>query len=161
MSEWIESGQPAPDFALPADEGPHVTLKSLRGSPVVLYFYPKDDTPGCTVEAQAFRDHMHRLAQLGAKVVGVSPDSVESHRKFRDKYALNFRLLSDVGHQVAERFGAWGEKVRDGRRSMGIRRSTFLIDSDGMVRKVWKDVKPANHAQETIEALEELHGAKV
>ena len=161
MSDWIETDLAAPDFALPADGGTIVTLGTLRGSPIVLYFYPKDDTPGCTVEAKAFRDHMGRLQQLGAKVVGVSPDDVESHRKFRDKYGLNFPLLADVDHRIAESYGAWGEKAHNGQRSSGMRRSTFLIDADGVVRKIWKDVKPAGHAEETIEALEELLAARV
>lgn len=157
MSQWVITGQPAPDFTLPAHDETQVSLNSLLGSPVVLYFYPKDDTPGCTTEAKNFRDHMDRLLQLGAQVLGISPDDVESHRRFRDKYSLNFPLLSDVDHRVAEQYGAWGEKTRNGQTSMGMRRSTFLIDADGVVRHVWQDVKPANHAQETIEALEELH----
>lgn len=159
MNPWVKTGQPAPEFTLPAHDGTQVSLGSLLGSPVVLYFYPKDDTPGCTTEAKNFRDHMDRLLQLGAQVLGVSPDDVESHRRFRDKYSLNFPLLSDVDHRVAEQYGAWGEKSRNGQTAMGIRRSTFLIDADGVVRRVWQDVKPANHAQETIEALEELHAA--
>ncbi len=110
MSDWVEEGETAPDFTLPADDGTQVKLSDLRGKPVVLYFYPKDDTPGCTKEACAFRDRTQDLKAKGAVVLGVSPDDVASHGKFRDKYSLNFPLLADVGHQVAERYGAWREK---------------------------------------------------
>src|SRR5262245_58052646 len=110
MGEWIEPGEPAPDFTLTADDGSKVKLSKLRGAPVVLYFYPKDDTPGCTREACAFRDQKKALTKLGAKVLGVSADSVESHVKFRDKFELNFPLLADEDHAVAEKYGAWREK---------------------------------------------------
>ncbi len=120
---------------------------------MVLYFYPKDDTPGCTKEACAFRDRTRELAAKGAVVLGVSPDDVASHGKFRDKYSLNFPLLADDGHQVAERYGAWREKNMYGKTSMGIQRSTFLIDADGKVRKVWKKVNVDGHDEAVLEAL--------
>lgn len=156
MSDWVEPGDRAPDFTLPADDGTKVQLSRLRGKPVVLYFYPRDDTPGCTREACAFRDHREELASQGAVVVGISTDDVASHRRFRDKYQLNFRLLADMDHQAAERFGAWRDKVRFGKKSMGIVRSTFLIDAEGVVRKVWKSVKVEGHDQQVAKALQEL-----
>jgi peroxiredoxin Q/BCP len=156
MGDWIEAGKKAPDFTLPADDGGKIKLSGLRGSPVVLYFYPRDDTPGCTREACAFRDRKKQLVKLGATVLGVSTDSVESHGKFRDKYELNFPLLADTQHKVAEKYGAWREKVRFGKKSMGIQRSTFLIDADGKVRKVWKSVKVDGHDDQVIKALNEL-----
>jgi peroxiredoxin Q/BCP len=156
MSDWVEAEQPAPDFTLPADDGSKVKLKDLRGSPVVLYFYPRDDTPGCTKEACAFRDLKKELARRGAKIFGVSTDDVASHEKFRDKYQLNFPLLADVDHKVAEKYGAWREKNMYGKKSMGVQRSTFLIDAKGVVRKVWKKVSVEGHDQQVLEALEEL-----
>jgi peroxiredoxin Q/BCP len=156
MSEWIEEGQKAPDFTLPADDGSKVKLSALRGSPVVLYFYPKDDTPGCTKEACAFRDRSKELKKLGAKVFGVSADSVDSHVKFRDKFKLNFPLLADDGHKVAEKYGAWREKNMYGKKSMGIQRSTFLIDADGKVARTWKAVKVDGHDEQVLAALEGL-----
>ena len=156
MSDWVEAGQKAPDFSLPADDGTKVKLSQLRGSPVVLYFYPRDDTPGCTREACAFRDQKAELARRGAKVLGVSSDGLESHEKFRDKYQLNFPLLADTEHQVAEKYGAWREKVRFGNKSMGIQRSTFLIDAEGMVRQVWKNVQVDGHDGEVLAALDAL-----
>lgn len=158
MSEWIEEGKKAPAFTLTADDGSKVTLASLKGSPFVLYFYPKDDTPGCTKEACAFRDRKDELIKLGAKVFGVSPDDVASHGKFRDKFSLNFPLLADDGHKVADKFGAWREKNMYGKKTMGIQRSTFLIDADGVVRKVWKAVKVDGHDEHVINALRELKG---
>jgi len=154
--QWIEEGDAAPDFTLPADDGSQVTLSALRGRPVVLYFYPKDDTPGCTKEACAFRDRSAELAARGAALFGVSPDDVASHGRFRDKFRLNFPLLADAGHQVAERYGAWREKNMYGKRSMGIQRSTFLIDRDGRVRKVWKRVSVEGHDEEVLAALAAL-----
>jgi thioredoxin-dependent peroxiredoxin len=156
MSEWIEEGQPAPDFELQTDRGVALRLSSLRGKPVVLYFYPKDDTPGCTVEACAFRDRRPELATRGAQVLGVSPDGVQSHAAFRDKYSLDFPLLADPDHQIAETYGAWGEKFNYGKKLMGIRRSTFLIDGDGVVRKVWKKVDVKQHDQQVLDALAAL-----
>jgi peroxiredoxin Q/BCP len=156
MVDFVEPGTEAPDFNLPADDGKNVRASELRGRRVVLYFYPRDDTPGCTCEAQAFRDHKPELEELGATVIGVSPDDSASHRKFREKHHLNFPLLSDVNHQVAEKYGAWRQKTRFGKTSMGIQRSTFLIDNDGTVRKVWKNVSVEKHAEEVLAALKEL-----
>jgi peroxiredoxin Q/BCP len=158
MAEWVEPGRKAPDFTLPADDGTKVKLSTLRGTPVVLYFYPRDDTPGCTVEACAFRDRKDRLADSGAHVLGVSPDTVESHQKFRDKFSLNFTLLADPDHKVAEKYGAWREKTRFGKTAMGIQRSTYLIDAEGVVRRVWKSVKPEGHDAQVLKALAELAG---
>lgn len=156
MSEWVEAGQRAPTFTLPADDGSKVRLSDLAGQPVVLYFYPRDDTPGCTREACAFRDQQATLKKLGAVVLGVSRDSIESHGKFRDKYRLNFPLLADADHQVAEKYGAWREKNMYGKKSMGIQRSTFLIGPDGKVAKVWKQVKVDGHDEQVLDAVREL-----
>jgi peroxiredoxin Q/BCP len=156
MSDWIETGKKAPAFTLEADDGTKVRLSEQKGSPVVLYFYPKDDTPGCTREACAFRDQKAKLKKLGALVFGVSPDSVERHVKFRDKYKLNFRLLADPNHKIADKYGAWREKNMYGKKSMGIQRSTFLIDATGNVAKVWKRVKVDGHDQQVLDALAEL-----
>ncbi|MEX1040365.1 MAG: thioredoxin-dependent thiol peroxidase [Pirellulaceae bacterium] len=156
MSDWLEPGQKAPDFNLATDSGEKVKLSQLKGSPVVVYFYPKDDTPGCTVEACAFRDRSEELKSLGATVLGVSPDDAASHAKFRDKFELNFPLLVDAQHKVAEKYGAWREKNMYGKVSMGIQRSTFLIDQEGKVAKVWKRVKVEGHDQQVIDALKAL-----
>lgn len=156
MGDWLEEGSKAPAFSLKADDGTTVKLADLLGSPVVLYFYPKDDTPGCTKEACAFRDRKQELAELGARVFGISPDNVASHVKFRDKFQLNFPLLADVDHEVAEMFGAWREKNMYGKTSMGIARSTFIIDAKGIVAKVWKAVKVDGHDDRVIEALKAL-----
>jgi len=156
MPEWIEPGQTAPAFTLSADDGTKIRLADLAGSPVVLYFYPKDDTPGCTKEACAFRDLKGELQKLGAKVFGVSTDDVASHAKFRDKYGLNFPLLADTDHSVAEKYGAWREKNMYGKKSMGVQRSTYLIDRDGKVAQVWKRVQVEGHDQQVLEALREL-----
>ncbi|HXU45837.1 MAG TPA: thioredoxin-dependent thiol peroxidase [Thermoanaerobaculia bacterium] len=156
MSDWISEGAGAPDFRLTADDGREVQLSKLRGKPVVLYFYPKDDTPGCTKEACAFRDRRSEIEARGAVVLGVSPDSVASHGKFRDKYGLNFPLLADPGHEVADAYGAWREKNMYGKKSMGIQRSTFLIDPAGVVRKVWRKVAVDGHDEQVLEALADL-----
>jgi peroxiredoxin Q/BCP len=156
MSDWVEEGKRAPAFTLTADDGTKIRLSALKGNPVVLYFYPRDDTPGCTREACAFRDRKRELQKLGATVIGVSPDTVESHVKFREKYDLNFPLLADADHEVAEKYGAWREKNMYGKKSMGIVRSTFLIDADGKVAKVWKSVKVDGHDDKVLEALQEL-----
>jgi peroxiredoxin Q/BCP len=150
----VEKGSLAPDFTLPSDQGGVVTLSSLRGRRVVLYFYPKDDTSGCTAQACELRDSLPRFVGLDAVVLGVSPDSVESHRKFRDKYALNFPLLADEDHAVAEAYGVWAEKSMYGRTYMGIERSTFLIGADGTVLEAWRKVKPQGHAELVAGALE-------
>lgn len=156
MTDWIEEGAKAPAFSLKATDGSTVKLSALKGQPVVLYFYPKDDTPGCTKEACAFRDLKTELTDLGAVVLGVSPDSVESHVKFSEKFELNFPLLADADHKVAEKYGAWREKNMYGKKSMGIQRSTFLIDAQGKVARVWKSVKVDGHDQKVLEALKEL-----
>jgi len=156
MSDWIEPGQRAPAFTLTADDGSKVRLSDFKGRPVVLYFYPKDDTPGCTREACAFRDGRAKFQKVGAVVLGVSPDSVESHGRFRDKFGLNFPLLVDADHKVAETYGAWREKNMYGKKTMGIQRSTFVIDQTGKVAKVWKSVKVDGHDEQVLAALAEL-----
>ena len=156
MSDWIEEGRKAPAFTLHADDGSKVKLSELKGNPVVLYFYPRDDTPGCTKEACAFRDRQDEIKALGAQVFGISPDTVESHVKFRDKFSLNFPLLADPDHAMADKYGAWREKNMYGKKSMGIQRSTYLIDADGKVAKLWKRVKVDGHDQQVIDALKEL-----
>ena len=156
MSDWLEEGSKVPAFTLQADDGSKVKSADLKGSPTVLYFYPADDTPGCTREACAFRDRSAELKKLGAKVLGVSPDDVQSHVKFKGKFHLNFPLLADPDHAVAGKFGAWREKNMYGKKSMGIQRSTFLIDSDGKVAKVWKQVKVDGHDEQVLAALAEL-----
>ena len=158
MADWIEPGTEAPDFTLTTHDGDPLTLSSLRGRLVVLYFYPRDDTPGCTKEACGFRDIEMQLTQAGAIVLGVSPDSPESHARFRDKYSLPFTLLADPDHAVAERYGAWREKNMYGKKSLGIARSTFLIDPTGRVAKVFKAVKTAVHAEQVLTAIEGLSG---
>jgi len=149
----LQAGQPAPDFTLPADDGTTVSLAALRGKTVVVYFYPKDDTPGCTTEACEIRDSWGDIAATGAVLLGVSPDSVASHQRFRAKYGLPFRLLADADHRVAEAFGAWGEKQLYGRRYLGVLRSTFIIDRKGVVSAVFPNVKPAGHAAQILAAL--------
>jgi peroxiredoxin Q/BCP len=156
MAEWVETDDLAPDFSLAADDGRPVKLSDLRGAPVVLYFYPKDDTPGCTKEACAFRDRRAEIKRLGAKILGISPDAVETHAEFRDKFELNFPLLADVDHRVAEQYGAWREKNMYGKTMMGIQRSTFLIDAAGRVAKVWRNVKVDGHDEQVLAALAEL-----
>ena len=149
----IEEGSPAPDFELTSDSGETVKLSSLRGKPVVLYFYPKDDTPGCTTQACGIRDAYGEFEQAGAVVLGVSPDDEKSHFKFRKKHELPFALLADTEHQVAERYGVWGEKKYMGRTYMGVKRWTFVIAEDGTVKKVFPDVKPAEHADNVLAVL--------
>ncbi|MGD9645887.1 MAG: thioredoxin-dependent thiol peroxidase [Pirellulales bacterium] len=156
MSDWIEVGAKAPDFTLAADDGSKIKLSALKGQPVVLYFYPRDDTPGCTREACAFRDAKKQLTAAGAKVLGVSTDDVASHEKFRDKYKLNFPLLADTDHRVAEKYGAWREKNMYGKKSLGIQRSTYLIDAAGKVAKVWPRVQVDGHDDQVLAALKEL-----
>lgn len=153
----LQEGTIAPDFTLEADDGQSVRLSDFRGKTVVLYFYPKDDTPGCTTEACNFRDDYSVLLAAGAQVVGVSPDPVRSHVKFKDKYSLPFPLLSDPDHQVAEMYGAWGEKKMYGKTYMGIIRSTFILDAEGKLAKVFPKVSPKNHSQEVLDALAELN----
>jgi peroxiredoxin Q/BCP len=149
----IEEGTPAPDFELPTETGETVKLSSLRGKPVVLYFYPKDDTAGCTKQACGIRDAYGEFERAGAVVLGVSPDDEQSHTKFKDKYSLPFTLLADTDHAVADAYGVWGEKNFAGRKYMGVSRSTFVIDADGNVAKVMHKVKPETHADDVLAAL--------
>jgi len=149
-------GRAAPDFTLASGGGEDVSLADLRGRPVVLYFYPRDNTPGCTREACAFRDTMARIKRTGAPVRGVSPDSVASHQKFGKEQRLNFPLLSDPDRKVAKRYGAFGEKVMYGKKVQGMIRSTFVIDAEGVVRKVFPRVKVDGHAEAVLEALKAL-----
>jgi len=149
----IEEGKPAPDFELQNDSGETVKLSDLRGRPVVLYFYPKDDTPGCTTEACEFRDAYDVFRERGAEVLGVSPDDVASHEKFKTKYELPFTLLADPDHAVADAYGVWGERSLYGRTFMGIRRSTFVIGADGQVARSMLGIRPAGHAAKVLESL--------
>ena len=151
----VEKGTLAPDFTLPSDHGGDVTLASLRGKRVVLYFYPKDDTPGCTIQACDFRDSLPRFDGVDAVVLGVSADSIASHATFRKKFDLNFPLLADEEYRVADAYGVWKERTLHGRPTMGIERSTFLIDEEGTVAEVWRKVKPQGH----MEMLAALLGA--
>ena len=152
----VEAGTPAPDFTMPTDGGGSVTLSALRGKPVVLYFYPKDDTSGCTAQACGFRDQLPDFQGVDATVIGVSKDSVASHDKFKAKYGLPFTLASDKEAGVAEAYGVWVEKSMYGRKYMGMERATFLIDRDGVVRKVWRKVKVPGHVKEVLEAVKAL-----
>ncbi|WP_243090227.1 thioredoxin-dependent thiol peroxidase [Thermus neutrinimicus] len=154
----MEPGTLASDFALPDQEGRIHRLSDYRGKWVVLYFYPKDDTPGCTKEACGFRDRMGDLQELGAVVLGVSADDVQSHKRFAEKYGLNFPLLADPERQVITAYGAWGRKKLYGKEYEGILRQTFLIDPEGRIAKVWKKVSPEGHAEEVAEALRSLRG---
>jgi peroxiredoxin Q/BCP len=149
----IEEGKPAPDFELKSDSGESVKLSDLRGRQVVLYFYPKDDTPGCTKQACGIRDAYGEFEQAGAVVLGVSPDDERSHLKFKEKFDLPFRLLADEDHRVSEAYGVWGEKKYMGRTYMGIARSTFVIGEDGNVKSVMHNVKPDSHADDVLAAL--------
>jgi peroxiredoxin Q/BCP len=152
----VREGQKAPDFTLAGSDGATLSLRELRGKNVVLYFYPKDDTPGCTREACAFRDTQARLKKSGAVVLGVSPDSPDSHRRFRDKYRLGFTLLADEDKAVAKSYGAYGEKLLYGKKVKGMIRSTFIIDGAGVVRKVFPKVRVDGHADAVLAALAEL-----
>jgi peroxiredoxin Q/BCP len=149
-------GQPAPAFTLPTGDGHTISLADFRGKRVLLYFYPKDDTPGCTAQACALRDNMSSLAKANTVVIGVSKDDVASHRRFKDKYQLNFMLASDKDTGVAEKYGVWVEKNMYGRKYMGIERSTFLIDENGIVRNEWRKVSVPDHAKNVQEALAAL-----
>ncbi|MFW6084685.1 MAG: thioredoxin-dependent thiol peroxidase [Gemmatimonadota bacterium] len=152
--KMLEAGDQAPDFTLESDAGDTIRLADLRGRRVVLYFYPKDDTSGCTKEACGFRDEHEAFEDRDVTVLGVSPDGVGSHAKFRDKYELNFPLLADPDHAVAGAYGAWGKKKLYGREYEGVLRSTFLIDPDGRIEKVYRKVKPAEHAARILEDLD-------
>lgn len=152
----VQLGEMVPDFTLPASNGKEVSLSDFRGKKVVLYFYPKDMTPGCTTEACDFRDQNEQMKELGAVVIGISPDSIKSHEKFIEKHGLPFLLLSDEDHRVAEMFGVWKLKKRYGREYMGIERSTFLIDENGVLREEWRDVKVNGHVDEVLKSVRKL-----
>jgi thioredoxin-dependent peroxiredoxin len=149
----IKEGDPAPDFELPADDGSTVRLSDLRGRKIILYFYPKDDTPGCTKQACELRDRIQEIDEHGAVVLGVSPDDVASHQKFKQKYGLNFTLLADVGHKVADAYGVWAHKSLYGIKYWGNERTTFIIDENGIVTKVLAKVKAARHADQVLEIV--------
>ena len=153
----ISAGIKAPDFGLPDETGTFRQLSDYQGKPVVLYFYPKDDTPGCTTEACNFRDDYSAYQDAEVEILGVSPDSPKSHTKFKQKYNLPFTLLSDEEHKVCERYGVWGRKKRYGREYDGVFRTTFLIDPQGQIIKVYENVKPADHSAEILEALQGLN----
>jgi peroxiredoxin Q/BCP len=149
----VEEGKPAPGFELTSDAGETVRLADLRGKRVVLYFYPRDDTPGCTKQACGIRDAWDAFAETGAEVFGVSPDGEESHAKFRRKHGLPFTLLADPGHEVTERYGFWVQKSFAGKKYMGVERSTVVVGADGKVEQVFRRVKPADHAAQVLDAL--------
>lgn len=159
MQDYFEpkAGDVAPDFRLPSSGGKDITLKQFRGKDVILYFYPKDDTPGCTTEACGFRDHEGDLSRAGAVVLGVSTDPIDSHDKFTKKHNLNFPLLSDETADVAKMYGVWKEKNMYGRRYWGVARTTYWIGPDGRVKKVYKKVDTAKHADEILKDLEAAH----
>jgi peroxiredoxin Q/BCP len=156
MSDTPQPGRKAPPFTLPAHTGESVRLADLKGKYVVLYFYPRDNTPGCTQEACDFRDNLARLASLDAEVLGVSTDSLASHQKFAEKYQLPFRLLSDADHAVAEKYGVWVEKRQYGRTYLGMQRATFLIGPDGKIAAAWPKVNVKGHVDEVMDKLREL-----
>jgi thioredoxin-dependent peroxiredoxin len=149
----VEEGQDAPDFELTSDSGKVIRLSQFRGKPVVLYFYPRDDTPGCTAQACGIRDSYDDFEERGAVVLGVSPDEETSHVKFKQKYGLPFTLLADPEHVVAEQYGVWGEKKYMGRTYMGVERSTFLIDENGRIARIMRRVKPDTHVEQVLAAL--------
>ena len=149
----VEEGKPAPDFELASESGETVRLSDLRGKQVVLYFYPKDDTPGCTTQACGIRDVYGELQGEGAVVLGVSPDDERSHVKFKQKYELPFTLLADTDHHVADEYGVWAEKKYRGRTYMGVERSTFVIDENGDVKRAMRNVKPDTHADDVLATL--------
>jgi len=153
MTASLQPGDKAPDFTLPADGGASVSLKDYKGGKLVIYFYPKDDTPGCTTESCSFRDNLPDFEKLGAKVVGVSKDSVKKHDKFKAKHGLNFTLVSDEGSDMCERYGVWVEKSMYGRKYMGIDRSTFLIDENGKILHIWRGVKVPGHVEAVRDML--------
>lgn len=151
----LKTGSRAPDFTLPADDGDSLTLSGMKGQSVVLYFYPKDDTPGCTQESCDFRDNLAAFKRLKVHVIGISKDSVKKHDRFKEKYDLNFPLLSDEGGDVCEKYGVWIEKSMYGKKYMGIERSTFLIDADGKIAHIWRKVSVTDHVTEVLQVLKE------
>jgi peroxiredoxin Q/BCP len=156
LATMLEAGREAPDFTLPDQDGRELTLSELRGETVVLYFYPRADTPGCTTQACSVRDHSADYGKAGARVIGVSPDEVGAVKKFADKYDLGFTLLADADHTVAEAYGSWVEKSMYGKKYMGVQRATFLIDPEGKIAKVFPKVSPKTHDDVVFEALAEL-----
>ena len=154
----LDAGDRAPAFTLPDQDGAKVSLKDFAGAPVVVYFYPADDTPGCTKEACQFNDNLRAFDRAGVAVVGISPDDAASHRAFRAKYGLRFPLLSDEGHAVMERYGAWGEKTLYGRKTVGVIRSTFLVGAGGKVARAWYGVRTDGHAAKVLEEAASLRG---
>jgi thioredoxin-dependent peroxiredoxin len=152
----VKVGQKAPDFTALDDRGERVSLSDFKGRPVVLFFYPKDDTQGCTVEVCSFRDHLPRFDGLDAVVLGVSPDSVKSHKKFKEKFDLPYPLIADEDKKIVNAYGVWGEKSMYGRKYMGVARTTFVIDRDGKIARVFEKVKPADHAVEVAEVVAAL-----
>lgn len=155
MSSLPQAGQPAPDFNLPDANGNQVSLNDLKGKPAILYFYPKDDTAGCTKEACSFRDFYNEIQAAGGVVYGASPDSPESHKAFIEKYNLNFPLLSDEEKTAAQAYGVWIERERDGKKFMGIARTTFAIDEAGNIARVWENVLPDDHGEEILAWLKD------
>lgn len=151
----LAEGDRAPDFTLPDQNGNEVTLSQLRGGPVVLYFYPRADTPGCTIQACGVRDRNAEYEAAGARVIGVSPDAVKPVSKFAEKYSLGFTLLADEDHSVAERYGTWEQKSMFGKKYMGVQRATFIIDADGTIAKVFPKVSPKTHDDQVLAALRE------
>ncbi|MCC6490302.1 MAG: thioredoxin-dependent thiol peroxidase [Candidatus Hydrogenedentes bacterium] len=149
-------GTKAPAIELPASTGKKVKLSDFKGKPVVVYFYPKDNTPGCTVEAKGFQARFSEFQKVGAVILGISPDSVETHCKFAGKFGLEFILLADEDHQVAENYGVWVEKSMYGKKYMGIQRATFLVDATGKLAQTWPKVKPEGHAEEVLKAIRSL-----
>ncbi|HLS18749.1 MAG TPA: peroxiredoxin [Paracoccaceae bacterium] len=156
----VEIGEPAPEFTLPADGGREISLGQFRGKPVVLYLYPRDDTSGCTREALDFTERLPEFEAEGAAVLGLSKDNVASHDRFINKHGLKVTLLSDTSGETAQAYGAWVEKSMYGRKYMGIDRSTFLIDGEGVLRRIWRKVKVPGHVEEVLAALRELETAK-
>ena len=156
----LDVGDRVPDFTLPADDGGTLSSVNLQGKTTVLYFYPRDDTPGCTTEAQAFRDALPDFTNAGVALVGVSADDIDSHRKFKSKHGLNFTLASDTDANLAQGLGVWVEKNMYGKKSMGMERATFLIDRGGVIRKVWRKVKVPGHAVEVLDEARRLAAAE-
>ena len=152
----LKVGDKAPDFNLNSSDGSNISLDQLKGKKIVIYFYPKDDTPGCTIEACEFRDANNEISNAGAVVFGVSKDNLTSHHKFISKFGLNFPLLSDEDGQMCNLYGAWGEKTSFGKTTFGILRITFLIDEFGVIAKIWNNVKPEGHSKEVLDAIESL-----
>jgi len=152
----LKVGDKAPDFNLNSSDGSNISLDQLKGKKIVIYFYPKDDTPGCTIEACEFRDANNEISNAGAVVFGVSKDNLTSHHKFISKFGLNFSLLSDEDGQMCNLYGAWGEKTSFGKTTFGILRITFLIDEFGVIAKIWNNVKPEGHSKEVLDAIESL-----